>query len=71
VVTGVEQLIDMSAVFYPVPLISFLVFSISDIVNEIPTCHVIIKTYFHLLYAFSCTSVFVSSSKKKNSKSFL
>lgn len=39
-------------------------FLISDIVNEIPTRHIIIKIYFHILYIFTRTSVFVSSSKE-------
>jgi hypothetical protein len=66
VVTGVDHLIHMSAAFYLVPLTSFLVFFlISDTVNGIQTRHIIIKIYFHLLYLLTCTSVFVSSSKKK------
>jgi len=48
----------MSAVFYPVPLISLLVFLISDVVNELPTRHIIIETYFHLLCIFTCTYLF-------------
>jgi len=70
VVTGVDHLIHMSAVFYPVQLILFLVFLISDIVNETPTRHIIIKIYFHILCIFSCTSIFVSSSNNSNSKCF-
>jgi hypothetical protein len=70
VVTGVEHLTHTSAVFYPVPLISFLVFLNSDIVNEIPTRHIIIKIYFHLLYIFTCISPFFSSSKNSISRCF-
>jgi hypothetical protein len=40
------------AIFYPVQLISFLVFLISDIVNEIPTRPIVIKIYFHFCTHF-------------------